>query len=103
MSMPGRTRRRGRVRRAAIAAAIGASSLALPSAALAQTDPYSGGGPEVLPTRLEVGPDDPGPDPATRAPSGGALPVTGAELTLVAVTGLAAIRTGATILRRTRR
>lgn len=94
-----RIRRRGRARRLLVVVAIGVSSLALPSAALAQTDPYSGNEPEVLPTRLEDDDTQPTSQPADRS-SGGALPVTGAELTLFVLTGLAAIRTGATLVRR---
>lgn len=96
-----RIRRRGRVRMLVIAGAVAVSSLAVPATALAQSDPYSGGEPEVLPTRLEKEEPGPGPDASAR-PSDGALPATGAELTLFIVTGLAAIRTGTTLVRRSR-
>jgi hypothetical protein len=97
-----RIRRKGRSRRFFVAAALAVSSLALPTAALAQTDPYTENEPEVLPTRLEnEEPQGTSPEAAERT-SDGTLPVTGAELTLFVVTGLAAIKTGATIVRRTK-
>lgn len=97
-----RIRRKGRSRRFVVAAALGVSSLALPNTALAQSEPYTGNDPEVLPTRLEK--EEPGGSPSEAAgrTSDGALPVTGAELTLFVVTGLAAIKTGATLVRRTK-
>ena len=82
--------------------ALVGSYLAFPAAALAQTDPYSEEEPRVLPTRLEKEDPSETPSRAVERPSGGALPVTGAELTLIAMTGLVAIKTGATLVRRTR-
>lgn len=96
-----RIRRRGRIRRTLIAAAIGVSCLASPSAALAQTEPYTRDEPNVMPTRLDRDePREPTSVPSSREP--GTLPVTGAELTLFVVTGLAAIKTGATLVRRSK-
>lgn len=96
-----RIRRRGRARMLVVAA-VAVAGLVLPAGpVLAQADPYSGREPEVLPTRLQN--EEPGtsPDAAGRS-SDETLPATGAELTLFIVTGLAAVRTGATLVRRSR-
>ena len=92
----------GQIRRLFVALTIAGSVLAFPVAAAAQTDPYSENKPEVLPTRLEKEDPRSAPSGAEDRPAGGVLPVTGAELTLIAVTGLAAIKTGATLVRRTK-
>ena len=96
-----RIRRRGRIRMLVIAATIGGSSLLLPAVpAMAQSEPYSTNQPDVLPTRIERDEAASGTEPAADRPSDGLLPVTGAELTLFVVTGLAAIKTGMTLMKR---
>ena len=72
-------------------------------------EPYSEESPTVLPTRLDR--DRPKPPPedeilperTERRPAGAFLPNTGADLALFAVTGVAAVGTGAAVVRRTRR
>jgi hypothetical protein len=90
-------------RRFIVMMALVTSSVLSPAAALAQTDPYSTNTPDVLPTR--IGNEEPreAPSDPEERPSNGVLPATGAELTLFVVTGLAAIKTGATLVRRSKR
>ena len=111
-----RIRRRGRRRMLLLAAAVGAMSLVPGAVAFAQTDPYSGEEPEVLPTQIvneEPREEEPVKDevlpariqaPAEdRQPTGtGVLPFTGADLTLFLVTGAAAVGTGSMMVKRAR-
>ena len=72
--------------------------------ASAQADPYATQTPTVLPTLIRKEPQAP-PDqvePNRFGDRGEELPFTGADLTLFVATGLAAIGTGAVIVRRTR-
>ena len=72
-------------------------------AALAQDDPYEDDTPTVEDTLF--GQDNPESDTGATLEtrdSGGALPFTGADITLFVATGLAAIGTGAVIVRRSR-
>ena len=69
-----------------------------------QADPYATQTPTVLPTLIRKEPQTP-PDhvqPNRFGDRGEELPFTGADLTLFVATGLAAIGTGAVIVRRTR-
>lgn len=107
--------------------ALGASMVLWQAGAAAQVDPYSSGSPttspSVLPTLIETTqPGTPSPDdtvlptrltnPPTpeddetlvlgnRQPNN-TLPFTGADVTLFVATGLAAIATGAVLVRRSR-
>ena len=108
-----RIRRRGRYV-FLLVAVVGAMSLAS-TAAFAQTDPYSGEEPEVLPTTItnDDAPQDEVLDERIQnddvadagvsdgqPSSSGVLPFTGADLTLFLMTGLAAIGTGSMIVKR---
>lgn len=62
----------------------------------AQAEPYSSATPSIAPTRIVVQHEDP-------TEPGAVLPFTGADLSLFAATGVAAIATGAFVLRRARR
>ena len=93
-----------RSRRALAAVAVSlvavASGLLGGGAASAQTDPYTGEPPAVLPHRLERSSDVEGTRVEERD-SGSLLPFTGADLTLFLVTGAAAVGTGGLLVKRT--
>lgn len=88
------------VKMAAVVACIAAFSAVPIATAVAQTDPYSTKTPEVLPTRIE---DPDGEVQADVQERGSSLPFTGADITLFAVTGAAAVGTGAMVVKRSKR
>jgi hypothetical protein len=99
---------RARIALGVVTAALGLMMvLSMTGAAGAQEkDPYAPKGPNVLPSVIERGePERPPAVEPERIPpedSNNRLPFTGADITLFAATGMAAVVTGGVILRRTR-